>query len=137
MVVNKILILLLVFASSVLWSMRVVGNSGRNYQLNYGIGLGLFGGISLWVVIVLFLFFSVWGVNNMLKSKVSDQVSYLLIMGGSMAVVLDRILWGGAVDYIQFFGMMINLADAWIVFGVMVYVLGNFEFFGRRAWKSR
>lgn len=51
------------------------------------------------------------------------DISLLLVLAGAVSNVIDRFIYGGVVDYIHFFSIsQFNLADTYIVLGLVIYV---------------
>lgn len=72
--------------------------------------------LALGFLILLFLIKGWRGINK------TSQLGLLLIVSGAISNVIDRIAYGGAVDYIHLrFWSSFNLADCYIVIGIILY----------------
>jgi signal peptidase II len=83
------------------------------------------------IVIGLILY---WLINNQYKNNL-EKYSYLLILGGAVGNLLDRLLYGSVVDFIDayatfsnqsFHWYTFNIADSAICIGVALLIMGNF-----------
>jgi signal peptidase II len=62
-----------------------------------------------------------------------NSVSILLILIGGISNIIDRLAWGGVVDYIQiWFLPMFNIPDLFISLGFLWYVIDTFIFDNNR-----
>lgn len=93
---------------------------------NRGVSFGLFGAESLWQRAILIGFSAV--ISMMLAvwmtktSRLLQALSFGLIIGGAIGNVIDRVLYGAVVDFLDFSGLyfpyVFNVADAGISIGV-------------------
>ena len=102
---------------------------------NTGISYGLFSGggdfqkwilISLSILIIIFLL-------NLIRneSTILSKLSISFIIGGALGNVLDRFTYGAVVDFISlhakgFSWYIFNIADMFIVLGVILFILSQF-----------
>ncbi len=82
-------------------------------------------------LIFLILCFLFYQIKENIKSNKSI-LGELLIFSGGFSNFLDRIFYGGVVDFIllsykNYSWPIFNLADAFISFGVLVLVISNFK----------
>jgi len=103
------------------------------YVLNTGVSFGLFGGgagrwiLSVFSVVVAGLL-AVWATRanrGLLIAAIG------LVMGGAIGNVIDRIRFGGVVDFLDFSGTglfpwIFNIADSGITVGVVLLILDSF-----------
>lgn len=83
--------------------------------INPGLAFGVLMG-SEWVFWVFVSVIFVWLYRHKLG----------LILAGGAANALSRVVWGGVVDYWNFWGLLHNnLADWMIVGGILLYVFGG------------
>lgn len=102
---------------------------------NYGISFGMFNNleqgqiililVSLIIVTVLMIWF--WKSDD---NKVLLPIA--LIVGGALGNIIDRILYGAVVDFIDFYFKQyhypaFNLADSFIVIGVLILMVQSFQ----------
>ena len=110
-------------------------------MFNTGISYGLFSGggnLQKWVLIILSLliiFFLLTLVK--IDKKFSSTLGISFIVGGAIGNVLDRIIYGAVVDFISlhargFSWYIFNIADIFIVSGVLIYVLSQFNMFSKK-----
>lgn len=77
------------------------------------------------LVIISFIIFYIF--KNKPKSKL-EKISYSMVLGGAIGNLLDRIIYGYVVDFLDFniFGYdypIFNLADSFILVGVIILVI--------------
>ena len=110
-------------------------------MFNTGISYGLFSGggnLQKWVLIILSLliiFFLLTLVK--IDNKFSSTLGISFIVGGAIGNVLDRIIYGAVVDFISlhargFSWYIFNIADIFIVSGVLIYVFSQFNMFSKK-----
>lgn len=92
---------------------------------NTGVAFSLFEGRVSFVVIVT-LVFIIWLFKELCEREVPtiSQVFYGLILGGALGNLLDRIIYGYVIDFLDFniFGHsypVFNIADTFIVVGII------------------
>ena len=103
------------------------------YVLNTGVSFGLFGGgAGRWVLsvfsIVVAMALAVWALRTR-RGLLLAAIG--LIMGGAIGNVIDRIRFGGVVDFLDFSGTglfpwIFNIADSGITVGVVLLILDSF-----------
>lgn len=103
------------------------------YVLNTGVSFGLFGGgAGRWVLsvfsIIVAMGLAVWALR---ANRLLLVAAIGMIMGGAVGNVIDRIRFGGVVDFIDFSGTglfpwIFNIADSGITVGVMLLILDSF-----------
>ena len=105
---------------------------------NTGVSFGMFqsnGMLGFWLLILIAFSLCVW--LCCLIAQTNDRLenmSYSLIIGGALGNVLDRFLYGGVVDFLQFhigkyYWPSFNIADSAIVVGVALVL-------GTQTWHS-
>ena len=99
---------------------------------NTGISYGLLGGESSfqkWLLIIISLsivaFLLLW-MKDSTSRLVNISISF--ITGGALGNILDRILYGGVIDFISlhaygYYWYIFNIADVFIVFGVILFLI--------------
>ena len=108
-----------------------------NFNLiwNNGIAFGLFSFnenfyyniMTLFIIVV--TFFVVW---LSLNSKGLEKISFLMIIGGALGNIFDRIFYSSVIDFIDvnynnFHWFIFNVADIFITLGVIILI--TLEFF--------
>lgn len=60
------------------------------------------------------------------KKLDQDMPGFILIITGALSNLIDRLYWGGVVDFITFqianFKLFFNLADIFVILGLILYV---------------
>jgi signal peptidase II len=103
------------------------------YVLNTGVSFGLFGGgagrwiLSVFSVVVAGLL--AWWATRADRRLLIAAIG--LVMGGAIGNVVDRIRFGGVVDFLDFSGTglfpwIFNIADSGITVGVVLLILDSF-----------
>lgn len=110
-----------------------------SFVLNDGVSFGLFGGGSgRWLLSVFSI--AVAGVLAVWATRTDRRLlttAIGLVMGGALGNVIDRIRFGGVVDFIDFSGTgvfpwIFNIADSAITIGVILLIIDSL-FFDRPA----
>ncbi|HAJ03774.1 MAG TPA: signal peptidase II, partial [Brevundimonas sp.] len=103
------------------------------YLLNDGISFGLFGGGTMrWILTVFSLVVAgalAWWATRADRRLLITAIG--LVMGGALGNVIDRIRFGGVVDFIDFSGTglfpwVFNIADSAITIGVILLIVDAF-----------
>ena len=100
------------------------------YVRNTGAAWSIFEGRVLWLIIIslmIITFIIYYVFKNIPKNKV-EFVGYSLVLGGAFGNLLDRIIYGYVVDFLDFyiFGYdypIFNLADSFIFIGVILVII--------------
>ncbi|MFB7880219.1 signal peptidase II [Brevundimonas diminuta] len=103
------------------------------YVLNTGVSFGLFGGgagrwiLSVFSVVVAGLL--AWWATRADRRLLIAAIG--LVMGGAVGNVIDRIRFGGVVDFLDFSGTglfpwIFNIADSGITVGIALLILDSF-----------
>lgn len=87
-----------------------------------------------WLLTVFSLLIIVFIFGYIYKNKINNKLEmfgYSMILGGSIGNLFDRIVYGYVIDFLDFniFGYnfpIFNLADTFIVLGVMFIVISSF-----------
>ena len=104
------------------------------YAKNEGVAFSLMDGyvplIIVSTIIVLFMIFKYIKNNDISRS---DIIGYSFVIGGAIGNLIDRVVYGYVVDFLDFniFGYnypIFNLADTFIVVGVIILIV-----FGRNG----
>ena len=99
-----------------------VRNTGAAWSIFEGQTLGL---VVVSLIIISFIVYYIF--RNKPKSRF-EKIGYSLILGGSFGNLLDRIIYGYVVDFLDFyiFGYdytIFNLADSFIFIGVLLLII--------------
>jgi|TARA_Y200000002_G_scaffold197292_1_gene162966 signal peptidase II len=119
-------------------SQQIMGNeifSSRyiNFELiwNKGIAFGLFsfdGGMLYQMISLLIFFIVIILIYFILKSNGFEKFGFILILGGALGNLFDRIFYKAVPDFIDlhinsFHWFIFNIADIFITFGVICLIL--------------
>lgn len=99
-----------------------VRNTGAAWSLFAGERLGL---VIISLIIICLIIYYIY--KNKPKSKL-EKIGYSMILGGAFGNLLDRIVYGYVVDFLDFyiFGYdypIFNLADCFIFIGVVLLII--------------
>lgn len=102
-----------------------------SYVLNDGVSFGLFsGGSARWLLSLFSIVVAValgWWARTADRRLLSAAIG--LVMGGALGNVIDRIRFGGVVDFIDFSGAyfpwVFNIADSAISIGVILLIVDS------------
>ena len=100
-----------------------VENSGIAFGIKVGGALPLFTGLSLLAIGLIFTY-----LYRERSSHLAVRVSLALILGGAVGNLIDRIIFGRVVDFLDF-GLgtyrffVFNLADTSVTVGVTLYLI--------------
>ncbi len=86
--------------------------------LNPGVAFGF--PLPFWLTITFTVPLIVGGIFLVLHDQ-KTRLTTMLILGGALSNLYDRIVWGGTIDYFSFLGAVINIADMVIFIGVLGY----------------
>ena len=100
------------------------------YVKNTGAAWSMFSGETLGLIIVslIIITFIVYYISkNRPKTKI-EKIGYALILGGAFGNLVDRIIYGYVIDFLDFniFGYnypIFNLADSFIFIGVLLIII--------------
>lgn len=103
---------------------KIVILANVSYVTNYGFAYGIFAGQFNFLAVILILFTSILVFKNEIKKNSLGYLAFGLILGGGVSNLIDRVLFGYIVDYINlgiFSPLLpaINLADVAVSLGVI------------------
>ena len=120
-------------------SISIIDNFFRiTYALNTGVAFsmieGYVGFIIIMTVIVIMMIFKYVKNNNISKY---EEIGYSFILGGAIGNLLDRVIYGYVIDFLDFniFGYdfpIFNIADSFIVIGVLILGIISFREVGEK-----
>ena len=100
------------------------------YVRNTGAAWSIFSGETLGLIIVslIIISFIIYYSSKNKPSNKIEKIGYAMILGGSFGNLLDRIIYGYVIDFLDFniFGYdypIFNLADSFILVGVILLVI--------------
>lgn len=107
-----------------------------SYVKNYGISFGLFQGISNLIIIVSFLALGFLFYTRHEFKK--HPVLLTLIVSGIIGNLIDRIFLGYVVDFINFkIWPVFNLADSFLVIGIILFIILSFQKSSKSSKRSK
>ena len=131
---DRISKILVITNMSVFDSFEVINNFfSITYARNFGAAFSFFRGVryffimvAILVIVALFIFLK----NNLKKINILDKICVSLILGGSLGNLLDRIIYGYVIDFLDFniFGYnypIFNFADSFIVVGTIILLINS------------
>ena len=107
-----------------------------NTGISYGLfdSSGMFGRVTFSVLGLLITLFLL--VQMVRSTGKLERVGYCLIIGGAIGNIIDRVIYGGVIDFISFhyenyYWYVFNLADVWISLGVITILCDSFFLSGK------
>lgn len=141
MIILTILVLLLDFFSKYMISKLMIVNDSISlidnffsitYVKNTGAAFSIFSNNTILVIVISIfiiglLIFYIY--KNRGYNKIED-ISYALILGGAIGNLLDRLIYGYVIDFLDFKifsydAPIFNLADTFIVIGVILFLINT------------
>ena len=120
-------------------SISIIDNFFRiTYAENTGVAFSLIEGyvgfIIIMTVIVIMMIFKYVKNNNISKY---EEIGYSFILGGAIGNLLDRVIYGYVIDFLDFniYGYdfpIFNIADTFIVIGVLILGIISFREVGEK-----
>jgi signal peptidase II len=101
---------------------------------NRGAAFGILRGQRIFFILItiFFLVFIIYLYNKELPKKIITKIAVIFLLGGSIANLIDRIIFHYVTDFIAFdlFNFyklpVINIADIFIFFGVVILIYQSF-----------
>ena len=107
-----------------------------NTGISYGLfdSSGMFGRVTLSVLGLLITLFLL--VQMVRSTGKLERLGYCFIIGGAIGNIIDRVIYGGVIDFISFhyenyYWYVFNLADVWISLGVITILWDSFFLSGK------
>ena len=120
----------------------IPGFFNLNYVRNKGAGLGLFANArwvfmivtAIVIIVVVVLLF-----RDFFRSRLAD-LALTFILAGGIGNMIDRIFIGEVIDFFQFqiklFDFIFNVADVFVTFGTVIFVIYYLFFHGKDKEKE-
>lgn len=115
----------------------IPGFFSLNYVRNKGAGLGILSDarwIFMIVTAVVIVAVTVLLILNYFKSRLADT-ALIFILAGGIGNMIDRIMYGEVVDFLQFqiklFDFIFNVADVFVTFGTVLFVIFYLFHYGK------
>ncbi len=101
------------------------------YAKNTGVAFSFLDGNKIFIIIatIIILIILIKHIKNTYIDKI-EQIGYGLIIGGAIGNLIDRIIYGHVIDFIDFRIInypIFNLADTAIVIGVFIILFKSFH----------
>ncbi len=94
-------------------------------MLNQGVSFGLFQGIPVWVVGLIWIALFVYAVK---MRELWGKVGVILILMGGAGNIISRVVYGGVVDNWNFLGILHNNVWDWMIgVGVVIWLYQEFR----------
>ena len=114
-------------------SIKIINNFlYLTYVENDGVAFSLLGGSRILIIIMclIILGFIVYYIRNN-KISLLDSVGFGLVIGGAVGNLIDRVIYGYVIDFIDayIFGYnypIFNVADMGVVIGVIIILISSF-----------
>ena len=106
---------------------KVIVRNTTAYSVNTGTVFGLLQGNNLlFIIITVAVIAALLYYYRKLKEKsILNQSAIALITGGALSNLIDRVVFGGVIDYIDLkFWPSFNIADAALVAGMTIFFIG-------------
>ncbi|MFM1542535.1 signal peptidase II [Helcococcus ovis] len=98
-----------------------------NHDLNLNLSM-----FTLIIINIFILVFLVTSYTYVLKNKGLNNLLRILLLisiAGAICSLIDKIFWGGSLDFIVFFGYIIDLKDIMLYIGlVLFYIIYLFKY---------
>ena len=100
---------------------KFIGRTYFDYAINTGISFGIFSENNIWFVLLTLLILSFFLFQ---KDVLHQPIIFGIILGGALGNFIDRISFGGIIDFISlpFLPFLFNLADVFLTIGATLLV---------------
>jgi len=99
-------------------------NKANLSSVNKGISFGIFNNTSVFLLVIIFLFFIFF--LNLLK--IQHKLTVGLVTVGGLSNIIDRFIYGGVIDFLNLpLIPEFNFADIFICFGILLIVVDLFK----------
>lgn len=110
------------------FSFHLVYNRGISWSLFYSENPAVFWGLTLIIALFIILFF-LYTYNRWLQKI--PIIAEVMVLAGALSNLLDRILYGGVIDFIvvsyyEWAWPIFNIADVCIVTGLVIMIFREF-----------
>ena len=136
--IDRISKILIIKKSQEILGNEIYSSKFINFELiwNKGIAFGLFslnGGMFYQLISLLIFFIVIILIYLILKSTGFEKFGFILILGGALGNLFDRIFYKAVPDFIDlhinnFHWFIFNIADIFITIGVICLILVEFFF---------
>ena len=102
------------------------------YVKNDGVAFSLLGGNRVFIIIMclIILGFIIYYIGNN-KINLLDSIGFGLVIGGALGNLIDRVIYGYVIDFIDIYLFdynypIFNIADMGVVIGVIIILISSF-----------
>ena len=102
------------------------------YVKNDGVAFSLLGGNRVFIIIMclIILGFIIYYIGNN-KINLLDSIGFGLVIGGALGNLIDRVIYGYVIDFIDIYVFdynypIFNIADMGVVIGVIIILISSF-----------
>ena len=134
--IDRISKILIIKKSNELGGDQIFSSKFINFELiwNKGIAFGLFSlsdGLSYKLITLLIIFIVIILIYFILRSRGYEKFGFILILGGALGNLFDRIFYSAVPDFIDlhvnsFHWFIFNVADIFISIGVIIMIMTEF-----------
>lgn len=76
------------------------------------------------LIIILVVWFYLYSKKHSEESNIQKlNVMYVFLLAGTCCSLIDKIFWGGSLDYIRIMSIIVDLKDIYLVLGAFFYFL--------------
>ena len=94
-------------------------------MINTGVSFGFLSGVSVWVVGLVWICLFVYAGK---MRELWERVGVIFILVGGAGNIISRVVYGGVVDNLSFFGVLHNNVWDYLIFvGLVVYAIQVFR----------
>jgi len=95
----------------------------KNYNLALSINLNIDNFIILFLYLIIFIILVYYLIKSIKNKNIILVISFLFLIIGIVSNFLDRLKFGFIIDYINSYFFYNNLADIYIFFGIVLFLL--------------
>lgn len=110
------------FAVNLIWPEIIIANNKILFDLKFNGSE-----ILMLVALILFFIFTISEFKSNTGKNQKSVVALSLIFSGGLSNLIDRLLRGGVIDYLNLYFWRINLADIYILAGIIIYLVVIFN----------
>jgi len=111
----------------------LAGNIYKNHNFIFSLTLNIYIMYSIYLAVffgIVFYLYKNWGRINFI-----EQFAWVLILAGAISNLGERLVLGYARDFIYIFNGILNLADFYIILGVIILLFIQFKIIGKKEIK--
>ncbi len=94
-------------------------------MLNKGVSFGLLPSLPIWLFVIILVCLIIYAVK---MRELVGRIGLGMIVVGGTGNLISRVVYGGVVDNLSFFGIFYNnIWDYLIFIGIVIYILQSFR----------